>query len=49
MRLTILHTNDLHGHLVPWVGWEGDLKGKTIGGLATFSRRDLGRSARARR
>ena len=32
--LTILHTNDLHGHLTAWQGWDGDLKGKTIGGLA---------------
>ena len=33
MVLTILHTNDLHGHLTPWQGWEGDLAGKTIGGF----------------
>ena len=32
--LTILHTNDVHGHLTAWQGWDGDLKGKTIGGLA---------------
>ena len=32
--LTILHTNDIHGHLTAWQGWDGDLKGKTIGGLA---------------
>ncbi|GMU24402.1 MAG: thiosulfohydrolase SoxB [Phycisphaerae bacterium] len=32
--LTILHTNDFHGHIEPWIGWEGDLAGKTIGGLA---------------
>ncbi len=32
--LTILHTNDIHGHLTAWEGWDGDLKGKTIGGLA---------------
>ena len=31
--LTILHTNDIHGHPAVWKGWEGDLKGKTIGGL----------------
>lgn len=37
MRLTILHTNDLHGHLMPWMGWEGDLKGKAIGGLAVLA------------
>lgn len=32
-ELTILHTNDLHGHVYPWTGWEGDLEGKTLGGL----------------
>ena len=48
MQLTILHTNDLHGHLLPWTGWEGDLKGKTIGGLAILAgaiaaaRREIG-------
>ena len=26
----ILHTNDLHGHITPWQGWEGDLAGKTV-------------------
>ena len=31
--LTILHTNDLHGHIRPWRGWEGELAGKTIGGF----------------
>jgi 5'-nucleotidase/UDP-sugar diphosphatase len=31
--LTILHTNDIHGHLLPWRGWEGDLAGKTLGGM----------------
>ena len=33
-KLTILHTNDVHGHLTAWQGWDGELKGKTIGGLA---------------
>lgn len=48
MRLTILHTNDLHGHLAPWTGWDGDLKGKTVGGLGRLAgavreaRRDAG-------
>lgn len=32
-NLTILHTNDIHGHLESWQGWEGDLNGKTVGGL----------------
>lgn len=31
--ITILHTNDIHGHLLPWHGWEGELAGKTIGGM----------------
>lgn len=31
--LTILHTNDLHGHLEPWDGW-GELEGQRVGGLA---------------
>ncbi|MHB9080705.1 MAG: bifunctional metallophosphatase/5'-nucleotidase [Pirellulaceae bacterium] len=35
--MTILHTNDLHGHLTAWQGWEGDLKGKMIGGLAQLA------------
>ena len=30
--LTILHTNDLHGHVEPWAGW-GELADRTIGGL----------------
>ena len=37
VTLTILHTNDLHGHLTPWQGWEGDLKGKTVGGLGRLA------------
>lgn len=37
MTITILHTNDLHGHLTPWQGWEGDLKGKTVGGLGRLA------------
>lgn len=35
--LTILHTNDIHGHLEPWQGWQGDLKGKTIGGFSVLA------------
>jgi intracellular sulfur oxidation DsrE/DsrF family protein len=37
MTLTVLHTNDIHGHLSPWQGWEGDLKGKTVGGLGRLA------------
>ena len=33
MELTILHTNDIHGHVHGWSGWEGDLLGKTLGGF----------------
>lgn len=44
LMLTILHTNDLHGHLLPWQGWEGDLKGKMVGGLGRLA----GAIARAR-
>ena len=36
MNLVILHTNDLHGHLAPWQGWAGELKGKPIGGLGVL-------------
>lgn len=45
MTLTILHTNDIHGHLTQWQGWEGDLKGKTVGGLGRLA----GAIARARK
>ena len=37
MTLTILHTNDIHGHLTAWKGWEGDLKDKTVGGLGRLA------------
>lgn len=37
MKLTILHTNDIHGHLTAWKGWEGDLKDKTIGGFGRLA------------
>lgn len=32
VTLTILHTNDLHGHVEPWSGWD-ELAGREIGGL----------------
>ncbi|MBA3505530.1 MAG: bifunctional metallophosphatase/5'-nucleotidase [Betaproteobacteria bacterium] len=32
--IVILHTNDIHGHLTPWRGWDGELAGKTVGGFA---------------
>lgn len=31
--IVLLHTNDIHGHLTSWKGWEGDLKDKQVGGL----------------
>lgn len=37
VTVTILHTNDIHGHLTAWQGWDGDLKGKTIGGLGRLA------------
>lgn len=37
--ITILHTNDIHGHLDAWKGWEGELKDKTIGGLDRLAAR----------
>jgi len=43
--LTILHTNDIHGHLTAWKGWEGDLKDKTVGGFGRLA----GAIARARK
>ncbi len=48
--LTILHTNDVHGHMTGWEGWDGELQGKTIGGLARLAsaidlvRKDAGES-----
>jgi 5'-nucleotidase len=35
--VVILHTNDIHGHLTPWKGWEGDLKDKTVGGFGRLA------------
>ncbi|MHB8914447.1 MAG: bifunctional metallophosphatase/5'-nucleotidase [Thiobacillus sp.] len=37
--ITIFHTNDIHGHLDAWKGWEGELKDKTIGGLDRLAAR----------
>ena len=37
--ITILHTNDIHGHLEAWQGWEGELKNHTVGGLDRLSAR----------
>lgn len=33
ITITILRTNDIHGHLEAWTGWEGELAGKRVGGL----------------
>jgi 5'-nucleotidase / UDP-sugar diphosphatase len=33
VELTILHTNDIHGHILPWTGWQGEMNGKTVGGF----------------
>jgi 5'-nucleotidase len=47
MQLTILHTNDIHGHITSWRGWDGDLAGRTMGGfdrLATAIARVRGES-----
>lgn len=35
--MTILHTNDIHGHLTAWKGWEGELKDKTVGGYGRLA------------
>lgn len=36
-EITILHTNDLHGHLHAWRGWEGPLLGRAVGGIDRLS------------
>jgi 5'-nucleotidase / UDP-sugar diphosphatase len=33
VQLTILHTNDIHGHIDSWRGWDGELTGLTVGGF----------------
>lgn len=35
--LTILHTNDLHGHLTEWRGFSEGLQGKIVGGVACLA------------
>ena len=35
--VVILYTNDIHGHLTAWKGWEGDLKDKTVGGFGRLA------------
>ncbi len=37
--ITILHTNDIHGHLDSWRGWNGELNGRTVGGMDRLSAR----------
>ena len=37
--ITVLHTNDIHGHLLSWQGWEGELAGKQVGGLDRLATR----------
>lgn len=29
-KVIILHTNDLHGHLTVWTGWEGELRSAAL-------------------
>lgn len=36
-KVVVLHTNDLHGHLAEWRGWEGNLKGRRVGGLGRLA------------
>lgn len=31
--LVLLHTNDIHGHFTPWLGWEAEMKGRRFGGF----------------
>ena len=31
--IVLLHTNDIHGHVTAWRGWEGDLAGESVGGF----------------
>lgn len=49
--LTVLHTGDLHGHVTAWRGWDGDIAGKTVGGMDRIAglvngvRQEVGREA----
>ncbi|MBI3654209.1 MAG: 5'-nucleotidase C-terminal domain-containing protein [Acidobacteria bacterium] len=38
-HIVILHTNDIHGHLHSWQGWDQDLAGQTVGGLDRLATR----------
>ncbi|GAA5510951.1 bifunctional UDP-sugar hydrolase/5'-nucleotidase [Novipirellula caenicola] len=35
--ITLLHTNDVHGHLRAWRGWEGELQDQQLGGAARLA------------
>ena len=37
VTVTILHTNDIHGHLTPWLGWVMQINPFTYG-MAAFRR-----------
>lgn len=49
--LTVLHTSDLHGHVTSWKGWDGNIAGKTVGGMDRIAglvnrvRQEVGREA----
>jgi 2',3'-cyclic-nucleotide 2'-phosphodiesterase (5'-nucleotidase family) len=32
-KVVLLFTGDIHGHLEGWIGWDGELAGKNIGGF----------------
>lgn len=38
-RFTILHTNDIQGHVVLWTGCEGEFASKTVGGFDRLAAR----------
>lgn len=37
VSMILLHTNDLHGHLRGWRGWQDEFKGKTVGGVSRLA------------